>query len=163
MLINLQQGMTFADSGFVEDIILILGALFMIIGLPRFLPLYQSIYQMTETGIKITRFMKPRVEIPYEHIERAEVFIKKTPLISKDARTYLLDSTSNLRKSGFKLIDYTNNEDIIMNLFVAQKIYIISPFKPKTLLKDLKRKNNKLTAKIVELHERGKRIQELGK
>ncbi len=39
---------------------------------------------------------------------------------------------------------------------------MISPVKPKVLLKELKRRNRSFTAKIVELTSRGKRIQELG-
>lgn len=38
---------------------------------------------------------------------------------------------------------------------------MISPEKPKSLVKELKSRNRKLTAKIVELHSRGKRVKEL--
>jgi hypothetical protein len=45
---------------------------------------------------------------------------------------------------------------------VEKNIYMLSPSKPKTLLKELKRRNKKLSARIVELTRRGKRIQDLG-
>lgn len=161
--VHFQQGMSVGDSRFVEDIIVILSALFMSFAIPYMFPVYKSVYRMNENGLQISRLLKGRVEIPYSKIDRAEVFIRETPKISDDAKEYAVDSSRDLRKSGFKFQDYTNNEDIIMNLFSGQKIYMVSPSKPKTLLKKLKRRNKKLSAKIVELHDRGKRIQELGK
>jgi hypothetical protein len=48
-----------------------------------------------------------------------------------------------------------------MNLFVEKDIYMLSPEKPKILLKEIKRKNKKLSARIVELTRRGPRVQDL--
>mgnify|MGYP006293060163 FL=1 len=163
MYIHFQQGMAIGDSQFVEDLVVIISALFMSFVIPTLFPVYKSTYKLGKNSVILSRFLKGKVEIGYKEIDRAEVFIRETPEISEDAKEYALDSSRDLRKSGFKFKDFTNNEDIIMNLFSGQKIFMISPAKPKALLKKLKKRNKKLTAKIVELNERGKRIQELGK
>ena len=98
----------------------------------------------------------------YGEIDRAEVYIRLDEKISEDAKNYAMDASTNYRKSGFKFKDYTNSEDKIMNLFVGLNIFMISPEKPKVLLKDIKKRNRKFSAKLVELTSRGKRIQELG-
>lgn len=163
MYIHFQQGMAIGDAQFVEDLIVIISALFMSFAIPTIFPVYKSTYKLGSKGVILSRFLKGKIEIGYKEIDRAEVFIRETPEISEDAKEYALDSSRDLRKSGFKFKDFTNNENIIMNLFSGQKIFMISPAKPKSLLKNLKKRNKKLTAKIVELNERGKRIQELGK
>jgi hypothetical protein len=163
MYIHFQQGMAIGDSQFVEDLVVIISALFMSFVIPTLFPVYKSTYKLGKNSVILSRFLKGKVEIVYKEIDRAEVFIRETPEISEDAKEYALDSSRDLRKSGYKFKDFTNNEDIIMNLFSGQKIFMISPAKPKALLKKLKKRNKKLTAKIVELNERGKRIQELGK
>jgi hypothetical protein len=135
-IIELQSGMKINQIEFFESLILLISTL----------------------GIS---FFIPRM-FPVKEIERVELFIRLDKEISEDAKTYAMDSSANLRKAGFKFKDYTNAEDIILNLFSGQEIYMISPKKPKTLIKELKKRNKKLSAKIVELHRRGKRIQELG-
>ena len=76
-------------------------------------------------------------------------------------KKYAVDESQRLSKTGFKFKDFTNSEQNIMNMMVEDKIYMISPEKPKSLVKELKSRNGKLTAKIVELHRRGKRVREL--
>ena len=112
--------------------------------------------------MSLSRFLRGRKVLPYREIDRAEVYLRLDEKISDDAKKYAMDASANYRKSGFKFKDWTNAEDKIMNLFVGLDIYMISPEKPKTLLRDLKRRNKSFTAKIVELTTRGKRIQELG-
>jgi hypothetical protein len=163
MYTHFQQGMAIGDAQFVEDLIVIISALFMSFAIPTIFPVYKSTYKLGRKAVILSRFLKGKVEIDYKEIDRAEVFIREAPEISEDAKEYALDSSRDLRKSGFKFKDFTNNENIIMNLFSGQKIFMISPAKPKSLLKNLKKRNKKLTAKIVELNERGKRVQELGK
>lgn len=159
--LHLQEGMVIGSQMFWEDIIVLVSTLFLTWAIPRFFPVYTSKYVLTPDGFKISRLLRKAVTIPYKEINRVEVYIRVDDEISKAATEYATDQSANLRKSGFKFIDYTNAEDIIMNMFVDNSIYMISPEKPKTLLKELKRRNKRLTARIIELTRRGKRIQDL--
>ena len=160
-VIHLQEGMQIGSQPFWEDIIVLISTLFLTWAIPRFFPVYKSKYQLTPEGFKISRLLRSTVTIPYKDINRVEVYIRVDDEISQDANDYATDQSANLRKSGFKFIDYTNAESIIMNMYVENSIYMISPEKPKTLLKELKRRNKRLTARIIELTQRGKRIQDL--
>ncbi len=163
MLMRVQTGAVEVNSAeFLEELLVTFSALFLSIVIPRFFPVYQSTYELEEGGLAITRFLHRRKVLPYGEIDRAEVYLRLDEKISDDAKKYAMDASTNYRKSGFKFKDYTNSEDKIMNLFVGLDIYMISPVKPKVLLKELKRRNRSFTAKIVELTSRGKRIQELG-
>lgn len=160
-VIHLQEGMLIGSQMFWEDIIVLVSTLFLTWAIPRFFPVYKSNYTLTPEGLEITRFLRGTANIPYEDIDRIEVYIRADEEINKDATEYATDQSAILRKSGFKFIDHTNAEDIIMNMFVDKSIYMISPEKPKVLLKELKRRNKRLTARIIELTKRGKRIQDL--
>ncbi len=163
MMIRVQTGAVNVNStAFLEEILVTFSALFLSIIIPRFFPVYRSTYRLEDEGLTITRFLRGRKVLPYGEIDRAEVYIRLDEKISSDAKNYAMDASTNYRKSGFKFKDYTNAEDKIMNLFVGLDIYMISPEKPKALLKELKRRNRKFRAKVVELTSRGKRIQELG-
>lgn len=159
--LHLQEGMVIGSQGFWEDMILIGTTIFMLGFLPRFFPVYQSKYYLGDDGFKITRFMRKTILIPYKDIDRAEVYVRVDKEISKEATDYSTDQSAMLRKSGLKFIDYTNAEEIIMNIFVEKSIYMVSPEKPKALLKEFKNRNKRFTARIVELTRRGKRIQDL--
>jgi len=128
----------------------------------QFFPVYVSKYSHTKDGLSIKRLIRKDVLIPYRSIDRAEVFLRVDKEIDEDAKKYATTQADSLRKSGFKFKDYTNSDQIILNLFVEKNIYMLSPLKPKVLLKELKRRNKKLSARIVELTRRGKRIQDLG-
>ncbi len=160
--VHLQEGMVIGDQTFWNDIIILASTLFIAIAIPRFFPVYTSKYYLKQEGFEVKRLLRKTAIIPYRAINRIEVYIRVDKEISKDATEYATDQSAILRKSGFRFIDYTNGEDIIMNMFVEKSIYMISPEKPKTLLKELKRRNKRLTARVVELTERGKRIQDLG-
>lgn len=163
MLVLVQTGAMEVNSvEFLEEFLITLSALFLSVAVPRFFPVYQSTYRLGEDGLTITRFLHRRRVLPYEEIDRAELYLRLDAEISEDAKRYATDASTSYRKSGFKFKDYTNSEDKIMNLFVGLNIYMVSPEKPKTLLRDIKRRNRRFTAKIVELTSRGKRIQELG-
>ncbi|MCW4013037.1 MAG: PH domain-containing protein [Candidatus Bathyarchaeota archaeon] len=160
-IIHLQEGMQIGSQPFWEDIIVLVSTLFLTWAIPRFFPVYVSKYILTPEGFKLSRLLRSTVTIPYKDINRVEVYIRVDEEISQDANEYATNQSANLRKSGFKFIDYTNAESIIMNMYVENAIYMISPEKPKTLLKELKRRNKRLTARIIELTQRGKKIQEL--
>jgi hypothetical protein len=163
LLVEVQNGaMEFNSGAFLEGLLVTLSSLFLAVVIPRFFPVYQSAYRLEKEGLSISRFLRGRKVLPYREIDRAEVYLRLDEKISDDAKKYAMDASANYRKSGFKFKDWTNAEDKIMNLFVGLDIYMISPEKPKTLLQELKRRNRRFTAKIVELTSRGKRIQELG-
>jgi hypothetical protein len=159
---KVQTGMNPNSVAFLEEILVTFSALFLSLLLPRFFPVYTSKYMLEHEGLTVRRFLKGRKVLPYDKIDRAEVYIRVDEDISSEAKNYTADQSANLRKSGFKFQDYTNDENIIMNLYVGMDIIMISPSKPRSLLKELKRRNRRLTAKIVELTRRGKTIQELG-
>ena len=157
-----QEGILIVGSAvFWEDIIVLISTLFLTFAIPRFFPVYASKYFMNKDGIEVKRFLRGSEKISFKEIDRVEVYIRVDEEISKDATDYATDQAAILRKSGFKFIDYTNAENVIMNLFMEKAIYMISPAKPKSLLKELKRSNKRLTARIVELTSRGKKIQDL--
>jgi len=163
MLLRVQTGTVNVNSAaFLEELLVTFSSLFLSIAIPRFFPVYKSTYRLEDEGLSITRFLRGRKVLRYEEIDRAEVYLRLDEKISDDAKNYAMDASTGYRKSGFKFKDYTNAEDKIMNLFVGLDIYMISPEKPKALLKELKMRNRRFTAKIVELTSRGKRIQELG-
>ena len=159
--LHLQDGMVVGDNTFWNDAIVLAGTAFIGIAIPRFFPVYTSKYYMKPEGMQLKRLLRKTSIIPYKNIDRVEVYIRVDEEISKDATDYATDQSSILRKSGFKFMDYTNGEDTIVNLFVEKSVYMISPDKPKALLKELKRRNKRLTARIVELTKRGKKIQDL--
>jgi hypothetical protein len=160
-ILHFQEGLVIGSQMFWEDVIVLASTLFLTLAIPRFFPVYPSRYFLESDGVKIRRFLRSTAIIPFKDIDRAEVYIRVDEEISKEATDYATDQSATLRKSGFKFRDYTNAEKIIMNLFVGKTIYMISPEKPKSLLKELKRRNRRLTARIVELTQRGKRVQDL--
>lgn len=163
MMIRVQTGVININStAFLEELLVTFSALFLSVIIPRFFPVYRSTYRLESEGVSITRFLRRRKVLPYGEIDRAEVYLRLDEKISDDAKKFAMDASTGYRKSGFRFKDYTNAEDKIMNLFVGLDIYMISPEKPKALLKELKRRNRKFSAKLVELTSRGKRIQELG-
>jgi len=160
--LHYQEGiLIIGGSVFWEDVIVLISTLFLTFAIPRFFPVYASKYLVTKNGLELKRFLRGSEKIPFKEIDRVEVYIRVDEEISKDATEYATDQSAMLRKSGFKFIDYTNAENVIMNLFMVKAIYMISPAKPKSLLKELKRNNKRLTARIVELTRRGKKIQDL--
>jgi hypothetical protein len=160
-VIHLQEGMLIGSQMFWEDMIVLASTFFLTWAIPRFFPVYKSKYVLGEDGFEITRFLRSKTVIPYKEIDRVEVYIRVDEEISKDATDYATDQSANLRKSGFKFVDYTNAENIIVNMYSEKSIYMISPEKPRTLLKELKLRNKRLTARIIELTQRGKKIQDL--
>ena len=160
--IHFQEGMPIGSSMFWEDMIVLFLTAFLTYYIPQFFPVYFSKYSHTKEGLSIKRLIRKDVIIPYRAIDRAEVYLRVDAEIDEEAKKYATSQAETLRKSGFKFKDYTNSDQIILNIFVEKNIYMLSPSKPKALLKELKRRNKKLSARIVELTRRGKRIQDLG-
>lgn len=160
--VHFQEGMLIGSQMFWEDFIVIVSTGFLTYSIPKFFPVYASRYSHKSDGLSIKRLLHKEVFIPYKSIDRVEVYLREDKEISQRATEYATEQSSILRKSGFKFKDYTNSDVTIMNLFVEKDIYMLSPEKPKALLKELKRKNKKLSARIVELTSRGQRVQDLG-
>ena len=161
IVIHFQVGMTIGSQLFWEDLVVLILTAFLTYSIPQFFPVYDSKYSHTKEGLSIKRLLRKDVLIPYRSIDRADVFIKVDDTIDEEAKKYATGQAEILRKSGFKFKDYTNSDQTILNLFVEKNIYMLSPSKPKALLKELKRRNKKLSARIVELTRRGKHIQDL--
>ncbi len=159
--VHFQGGMAIGDQLFWEDMVVLIITAFLTYSIPRYFPVYYSKYSHTKDGLSIKRLLRKDVLIPYKSIDRADVFIKVDEKIDEAAKKYAMDQADQLRKSGLKFRDFTNSDQIILNLLVEKNIYMLSPAKPKALLKELKRRNRKLNARIVELTRRGKRIQDL--
>jgi hypothetical protein len=163
LVAKVQEGMNPNSTAFLEELFVTFSALFLALLLPRYFPVYTSKVRLEPAGLTLSRFMKAKTTLPYKEIDRADVYIRVDEEISPDANSYAIDQAAALRKSGFKFKDYTNSEDTIMNLYVGKDIYMISPLKPRSLLKELRKRNGRFTARIVELTRRGKSIQDLGK
>jgi hypothetical protein len=155
------EGTPMNSLDFLNSVVFTLICLGLGLLLPWWTPVYQSRYSLDDSSLRISRFLKKTLVIPYKRIERAEVYIREEGKISEEANKYAKDSASNLRKTGFKFNDYTNAESNIVLLISGNKIYMMSPLKPKSFIKSLKKRVPKLTVKLVELNERGKSVQEL--
>jgi hypothetical protein len=162
MAVKIQGGMNLNSVDFLEELLVTFSSLFLAVFLPRYFPVYTSAYRLEPGGLSLSRFLKGRKLLPYGEINRADVYIRMDEEISADAKGYATDQSAALRKSGFRFKDYTNSEDTIMNVYVGKDIYMISPSKPRSLLKELRRRNPGFVARIVELTRRGKSIQDLG-
>jgi hypothetical protein len=159
---EVQGGLNPNSLAFLEELLVVFGTVFLTIIMSRYFPIYTCKYRLEPEELTINRFLKGRKALPYSDIDRAEVYIMVGDDISSDAKNYATDQAAVLRKSGFKFQDYTNAESTIMNLYVGKNIIMISPSKPRSLLKELKRRNKRFTARIVELTHRGKSVQDLG-
>jgi hypothetical protein len=148
-------------ENFYSNLVLTTLTLVLLLGLPRWIPVYTSKYTLEADGLRITRFLKGTIILNYKDIPRVEVYIREPEEIPEDALNYTKDAAEKLRKTGFSFVDYTNSEANIVLLMSGRKIYMISPAKPRAFLKSLKKRAPKLTAKIVELNKDGKKIQEL--
>jgi hypothetical protein len=150
------------SADFIGSIIVTLVSIGVGFFLPWWTPVYQSTYIFEPSGVRINRFLRSSILLPYKSLVRAEVYTREPGDVSADAINYTKESADVLKKSGLGFVDYTNSEANIVLLVSGTKIYMISPAKPKAFLKSLKRRAPKLTAKIVELNAKGKNIQELG-
>lgn len=157
-----QGGLSMNSSAFIQLAVILASNLLLTVFIPRSFPVYPSRYAYTEEGLEFKRFLKRTVTLSYASIARAELFVRVDEELSEDARRYTSESSSGLRKSGFRFKDFSNSEDKVLNLFMGKDIYIISPTAPKSMIKELKRRNPRMSAKIVELTARGKSVKELG-
>ena len=159
--IHFQEGMIIGSAMFCEDAVVLVLTAFLTYSIPKFFPVYASRYEHKSDGVSIKRLLHKEVFLQYKSIDRAEVYLRVDEEISQKSTDYATEQSTVLRNSGFKFKDYTNSDVTIVNLFVEKDIYMLSPEKPKALIKELKRKNKKLSARIVELTKRNPRVQDL--
>ena len=151
----------FISDHLVEDAVVLGSTLFLTLAIPRFFPVYASTYTLTEDALELRRFLRPVKRIPLREVDRVELYLRSDEEVSREASEYASNQAANLRRSGFKFRDYTNDEQAILNIFHGQEIYMVSPARPKAFLKELKRRNKRLSARVVELTRRGKRVRDL--
>ena len=161
IIIMVQEGTPTNSLDFLNGIMISVITFLLCFGLPQWVPVYQSNYVLNTNELRLSRFLRSSRALAYKNIERAEVYIRESDEIREDAIKYAKDSSEHLRKLGFKFEDYTNSESNIALIFVKNRIYMLSPAKPKSFIKSLKKRVPKLTAKIVELSVNGKVVQEL--
>ena len=160
--VHLSSGVPVNSLEFFNDIVL-LGLTFSLgFILPWWAPIYESRYGLTHEGVTIKRPLRGSTVIPYRSIVRAEIYIKKKPtsVVSKDALRYAKGTVEALKRSGFKFSDYTNAEETIVLLLTENRVYMMSPEKPKSFIKRLRRHIPKLYVRLVELTSKGKRVRD---
>ncbi len=154
---------TFTLNSFEALDVLIVIAAAVLVGIlvPWWTPVYFSSYNLKEEGFAVQRFMRKDLLVPYKSLDRVELYVREPGEIAEEAKKYAKESSDNLRNAGMRFVDYTNSEANIVLLLTGRKVIMISPSKPKALLKSLKRRAPRLKAKIVELGPKGKTVQEL--
>lgn len=148
---------------FFSDLILLALSFGLAFVLPRWLPVFASTYRLTGTGLKISRFLKGAVTVPYPSIARADIYVqdKRSGKVSKEALQYAKESADELRKSGFKFSDYTNDDTNIVLLISGKGIFLLSPMYPKAFIQKLRKRAGAFPATMVELSHSGKRTREI--
>jgi len=159
--LQLQAGVSWKSWDFTANALIIIMILVITFVLPYYVPVYQSSYSLEKKGMLFRRFLRRPVEIAYKKIERVELYIRDEGPIEKEVENYAKEASAKLQKVGLKFIDYTNDENNIALIISGKQVFMLSPSKPKSLLKSLKQRAPKMTAKLVELHEKDKTIQEL--
>lgn len=161
--LGLSAGTQWNSPDLLNDAILMASSLALVIVFPRWLPIYASRYWLSDTGVKVSRFLKGTVTIPYASIARAEIYIKsqKEGKASKEALQHAKENADALRKSGFKFVDHTNDDEAMILLISRDKVYLLSPTYPKAFAQKLRKRVGTLPVKMMELTSRGKRTRDI--
>lgn len=159
LIIKVQQGISLSSSILFLDLILIASLLVFIIYLPTLLPVFASNYWFTKDGIKISRLLKKTLTLPYRAISKIEIYekSKRGGEIPKKVTRYAKESINKLRDVGFKLHDYSNDDDCITILLSEEKIYLISPSSPRVFAQKVQKRAKKIPIQMVEITSRGER------
>lgn len=160
---KLAAGMRWNSAEFAGEAIIIAISLGMTFVLPYMTPVFRSRYWLTDEGLKISRFLKGTVTIPYPSIARAELHVKneRDGEPSPESMQYSREAASELRRSGFKFADYTNDDATIVLLITESRVYLLSPKYPKAFAQKLRKRVGKLPVKMVELAAKGKRVRQI--
>ena len=146
----------------LNDLVTISFSLVLLLLIPNHSPLYTNHYWLTPKGLKITRTLKGTKILPYDTIDRLELYIRdeRRGKPSKEALQYARAHVNDLRKTGFKFIDYTNNETKIALIHTGEKIYMITPANPKTFAHKMGKRIRGLSVKTVTLTPKGTRVKD---
>jgi len=115
LIVRVQQGIPLNSSIFGLGLTLKARLLAIITYLPTLLPVFASSYWFTKDGIKISRLLKKTLTLPYRSISKIEIYekSKRGGEIPKKIIRYAKESINNLRDVGFRLHDYSNDDDCI--------------------------------------------------
>jgi hypothetical protein len=146
----------------LNDLVTISFSLMLLFLIPHYSPLYTNRHWLTPKGLKITRILKGTKVLPYDTIDRLELFIRdeRKGKPSKEALQYARDHVNGLRKTGSKFIDYTNNETKIALIYTGEQIYMITPANPKAFAQKLGKRIRRLSVKTVTLTPKGTRVKD---
>jgi len=160
MVLRLMAGTPFISEDFLGDLALFLLTLSVALLLLWRAPIYSSSYKLGGEGVILERFLKGKTIIPYDAIERAEVYIRRERLekIPDKAIEYAKSSVALLKEAGYKLRDYTNSDEVVVLLLTkGDEAYLLSPRDPRGFLNQLRKRLGKMSIRWIELTRRGKR------
>lgn len=157
-----QPNFQLTNPEFINDVVTISFSLVLLLLIPQNSPLYTNRYWLTPKGLKVTRILKGTKVLPYASIDRLELYVRdlrKGPP-SKEALQYARDHVNERRNSGFKFIDYTNNETKIALIYTGTDIYMITPANPRALAQKLLKRVKRLSVRTVTLTPMGTRARD---
>jgi hypothetical protein len=161
-LILTEPNLQLNNHDLINDLVTISFSLVLLLLIPQHSPLYTNRYWLTSKGLKITRILKGTKILPYDTIDRLELYIRdeRKGAPSKEALQYARDNVNERRKAGYKFIDYTNNETKIALVFRGDKIYMITPANPRALAQKLAKRVKRLSLRTVTLTPKGTRVKD---
>jgi len=152
-----QAGHIWTTQNILFDGIIIISYLAMLYFYPQLTPIFKNTYIMTQTELRMTRFLKPGKPIKINEINRLEFYKSK----DKEEKEKLLkiyhERVAELVKTGFKREDFTNSSENIIILLSKEKFYQMTPLYPKTFIDKMRKHKPDLLAKQIEMTDNGKR------
>ena len=163
MYTRYRAGYEWSTGELLGDLAIMVVNLVLVIYLPRILPLYPSRYALTEEGVKMTRFMRPNTLAHYKYLIRAELYIPKKGRdeANKNLQHLARTQLNEMRNSGFKQEDFTNDMQNVVLLISGDSIFALSPLYPKAFLDKLRKMKPGLPAKQIEARNSGRRESEI--
>jgi len=155
-----QAGYVWTTQNILFDGIIIISYLAMLYFYPQLTPIFENTYIMTQTELRMTRFLKPGKPIKINEISRLE-FYKNREKEEKEEKEQLSkiyhERVAELVKTGFKREDFTNSSENIIIILSKEKFYQMTPLYPKTFIDKMRKHKPDLLAKQIEMTENGKR------
>ena len=152
-----QAGHIWTTQNILFDGIIIISYLAMLYFYPQLTPIFKNTHIMTQTELRMTRFLKPGKPIKINEINRLEFYKSK----DKEEKEKLLkiyhERVAELVKTGFKREDFTNSSENIIILLSKEKFYQMTPLYPKTFIDKMRKHKPDLLAKQIEMTDNGKR------
>ncbi|MBS7630515.1 hypothetical protein KEJ47_02890 [Candidatus Bathyarchaeota archaeon] len=158
---GLLAGLPILSIDFMSNLVIIVLSFFVGFYMPRNAPIYTSRYELSRDKLTIYRIYKKPVTLSFREIREVEVYVKSKGRIPREVIQQERMAIESLRKNGFKFLDYTNTEDIIILLITEEKVYMISPKEPEELIKKIKKYQPSLKGRLVELTDKGSRVKRI--